>query len=59
MKKNSIIYALTIEDVQAVANQELGRNLSSNEIESIKETLAEKMPWFDAISDSISEKIRG
>ena len=60
MKKNPIIYSLTIEDIQTVANQELGKNLSSNEIENIKETLAEKINWFDAISDSIGklEKIR-
>jgi hypothetical protein len=54
--KNSIIYSLTIEDIQTVAGQELGRKLSPKEIEDIKESIAEKITWFDAISDSISEK---
>jgi len=59
MKNNSIVYSLTIEDIQTVANEELGRDLSSQEIENVKDTIAEKINWFDAISDSINEKIKG
>ncbi len=55
--KNKIIYALTKEDVQIVAQQELGRDLSFQEVERITETIAEKIKWYDAIADSIYEKI--
>jgi len=53
----NIIYQLTIEDVQTVALQEINRKLSLEEIESIKELIAEKIHWYDAISDAISEKL--
>jgi hypothetical protein len=55
--KNKIIYQLSIEDIQTVAQQQLGRNLSCNEIEKIKEGIAEKVNWFDAIANSINENI--
>jgi hypothetical protein len=57
MKNDNIIYSLTIEDIQIVANHELGRDLTSNEIEKIKDTVAEKLLWYDAIADSIIEKL--
>ncbi len=57
MKNNTIIYSLTVEDVQSVAIQELGRKLSFKEIENIKDTLAEQISWYDSISYSIHEKL--
>ena len=55
MKK--IIYQLTIEDIQEVANQELERELSLEEIELIRDRIAEKIPWYDAIAEAIDEMI--
>ena len=57
MKNKKIIYSLTVEDIQTVALQELDRNLLPAEIEKIKEVIAEKINWYDAISNSINEKI--
>ncbi len=53
MKK--IIYHLTVEDIQNVAEQELDRQLSANEIALIQDRIAEKIPWYEAIADSINE----
>ncbi len=50
-----IIYSLIIEDVQTVAQQEIERELTPKEIENIKDSIAEKIPWYDAISDAITE----
>lgn len=55
--KNEIIYSLNTEDVQTVAHQVLERDLTQEEIERIKDTIAEKMNWFDAIEGAILEKI--
>ena len=55
MKK--FIYQLTIEDIQEVANQELERELSLEEIELIQDRIAEKIPWYDAIAAAIDEMI--
>jgi len=58
MKKGKIIYSLNIEDIQTVALQEIERNLSSEEIEKIIYSIADKINWFDAIANSINEKIK-
>ena len=55
MKNNKIIYSLTVRDIQTVANQEIERNLSYQEIEKIIETIADKISWYDAIANSINE----
>ena len=57
MKKSAIIYQLTVEDIQTVAYQEIERNLSIAEIELIKDKIAEKINWYDAITDSINENV--
>ncbi len=57
MRNKSVIYSLSVEDIQTVALQELERNLSTNEIEMIKKVIAEKINWYDAILNSINEKI--
>ncbi|HEU4576444.1 MAG TPA: hypothetical protein VFS36_15685 [Chitinophagaceae bacterium] len=55
--RSKIIYSLNEEDIQTVAHQELERNLSSEEIEKIKGLIAEKINWYDVISEAINEKI--
>jgi len=52
-----IVYQLTNEDIQIVSNEELGRELSLDEIAIIKERIAENINWYDAISEAINEKI--
>ena len=55
--KTKIIYSLTNEDVQTVAEQELGRPLSAEEIALLEEQIAERIPWYDATAESINELI--
>ncbi len=43
--RSKIIYSLNEEDIQTVSQQELERNLSSQEIEKIKDTIAAKINW--------------
>ncbi len=57
MKNNKIVYSLNERDVQTVALEIIDRELSSQEIEKITESIAEKINWFDAIADSIGERI--
>jgi hypothetical protein len=57
MKSDKIIYSLNVKDIQYVANQELERNLSPDEIQKIIDTIAEKINWYDAISNSINEEL--
>lgn len=50
------VYRLTIEDVQIVAQEELGRELTTSEVKQIVELIADRISWYDAIADSIAEK---
>lgn len=56
MKNNQIIYSLTVEDIQIVANKEIERDLTQPGIEKIIEAILEKINWYDAIADSIYQK---
>lgn len=58
MKSSKIIYSLNVEDIQRVAVQEIERNVSPEEIEKIKTSIADKINWYDAIANSINEKIK-
>ncbi len=55
---DEIIYSLCIEDIQDVAEQEIDRQLTLDEIERIKDLIAEKIDFYGAIADAISEKIK-
>ena len=54
---DEIIYSLNITDLQTVARQEIGRDLTNEEIEEIKDSIASKINWYDAISDAIYQGI--
>lgn len=56
--KDDIIYSLSIEDIQTVALEEIDRELTVNEIEKIKDLIAENINWYDAILDAINAKIK-
>jgi hypothetical protein len=56
-KKDEVIYYITISDVQEVANSELERDLSREEIELLRDRIAEKIDWYDAIARAIDELI--
>lgn len=48
-----IFYYVSIGDIQNVAEEEIGRNLSDSEIESIKDIIAERINWYDPIAQAI------
>ena len=55
--KNDVIYSLNIQDIQTVATQEIDRELTDNEIESVIDLIADRIPWHDAINAAIIELI--
>jgi len=52
---NDIVYSLNIDDIQTVSTQEIDRELSEEEIEKIKDLIAEKINWYDVLADAITE----
>jgi hypothetical protein len=56
-KNNDVVYQLIVADIQEVADQELERELSSQEIDLIIDRIADKISWYDAIAAAIDEMI--
>ncbi len=56
-KKDEIIYQLTVKDIQEVADQELDRELSPEEIELVQNRVGDYISWYDAILATIDEGI--
>jgi len=52
-EEEKIIYQLTIEDLQNVANEILNRKLTEEEISFVADKLGDCINWYDAIQDAI------
>lgn len=52
-----VIYSLNVEDIQSVALQEIDRDLTSEEIENLKDSIADNINWYDAIAFAISQTV--
>lgn len=57
MRKDKIIYSICIEDVQNVAHEELGRELTASELRIVEHKIGDQFDWFDAIASVISRHI--
>ena len=53
--KNEIIYSINVEDIQKVALEEVSRELTDGEIESIRDSIGERIDWLGAITESIKD----
>lgn len=58
MNSNKIIYSLNVENVQTVALEEMGRELTDKEIERVVHRLVDYINWYDAITHSIHDEIK-
>jgi hypothetical protein len=56
--KSPLVYRLNEEDVQNVAKETIGRELTYEEIKRIIEPISENIGWMDAISIAIDETIK-
>ena len=50
------VYYLTVDDIQSVATETIDRELTPVEINMIKDSIAERINWYDAIYYAILEK---
>ena len=54
---NRIVYSINVDDIQKVAQQVLERNLTKGEIILVEESIGDYLDWFQAIENSILERI--
>ncbi len=57
MKPSKIIYSLNIEDVQNVAEEELGRQASKKELKIVEDKVGDYIDWHGAISFAIKDAV--
>ncbi len=55
--KDKILYQLTVEDFQNVAQEEIGRELTKQEITIVLKSAEQKFDWYSAIMYAIWENI--
>ena len=55
--KNKLIYTLDETDVETVSMEVLGRRLSHHEMSALKDKVAKRINWFDAIECAIQEVV--
>jgi hypothetical protein len=55
---DKVIYQLTIEDLQNVANDVLDRELSEKEIKLLENKIGDYIHWYDLIHSAIIQNIK-
>jgi hypothetical protein len=56
-KKDSIVYSISVADIQDVADQELDRELTPEEVKWVENRVGDYISWYDAIALAINEMI--
>ena len=56
-KKDKVIYYISVSDIQEVAEEELDRELSLEEIKLVQDRVGDYISWYDAILLTINDLI--
>ncbi|MFZ3166828.1 MAG: hypothetical protein WA130_04375 [Candidatus Methanoperedens sp.] len=54
---SKIIYSINIEDVQNVAEQELGRELKEKELKVVEDKIGDYIDWYEIVNMIITNNI--
>jgi hypothetical protein len=57
-KLDKMIYYITASDIQEVAIETYGRDLTPDEIKLVQDRVGDFINWYDAIEMAIEEKIQ-
>ncbi len=52
--KNKTIYRLSVGDIQQIAKEVYGRELTTDEIEKVIEPIGDRISWYDVIDEAIN-----
>lgn len=55
MNKEKIIYSINIEDVQNVAAEKLGRELTEKEVNFVEDKLGDYIDWHNSICLALND----
>jgi len=54
---DKVVYKLTVENLQIVAKEEIGRTLTDDEVGVLENVLGDYIAWYDSINAAIQEHI--
>ncbi|GMO67910.1 MAG: hypothetical protein Ta2A_15920 [Treponemataceae bacterium] len=57
MQNDTVLYQLTVGDVQSVAENKLNRMLTVDEIEIVDRKIGDYIDWYGAIENAICETL--
>ena len=57
MRSNKTVYAISVEDVQDIANDLLDRQLTKKEIALIENSIGDYIDWSQAIENAIRKDV--
>ena len=57
MRRNKVIYSISIEDIQDVARQELDRELTAVELRIVADKIGDQFDWYGSITAVLDEYI--
>jgi len=57
VKNDTILYSINVEDVQTVAEEELGRKLTNAEIASVEDKLGDYIDWHTAVENAVNDSV--
>ena len=55
MEVDKIVYSINVEDIQNVAEEQLGRELTEKEVHFVEDRLGDYIDWYDSISFALSD----
>lgn len=58
IKNDTILYSINVEDVQTVAEEELGRKLTNAEITSVEGKLGDYIDWHKAVENAVINSVQ-
>ena len=56
-KKDRIVYSISVADIQDVADEELERELTPEEVKWVENRVGDYISWYDAIALAINEMV--
>jgi hypothetical protein len=57
MRNDKIIYSINVADIQTVATEVYGRELTEQEVKKIIDPIGDRIGWYEAIEDAISNNL--
>ena len=55
--RDRIVYSINVEDIQTVAEHELDRELTDEEIKRVEQRLGDYIDWYEAIAITLNEVV--